>query len=59
MTNRRQMVKALTYDNPDHKIMLKIRQFQMTGKSTSKLITQAMIGTLVANRCNHQVLWIG
>ena len=23
-----------------------------------KLITHVMNGTLVANRCNHQVLWI-
>ena len=27
-------------------------------KVQGKLITQAMNGTSVANRCNHQVLWI-
>ena len=27
-----QMVKVLTYDIPDHKIKLKIRQFQVMGK---------------------------
>ena len=31
------MVKALTYDNPDHKIKLKIRQFQVMGKSTRQI----------------------
>ena len=51
------MVKALTYDIPDHKIKLKIRQFQWV-KIKGKLITQAMNGTSVANRCNHQVLRI-
>ena len=35
--NRRQMVKALTYDNLDHKIELKIRQFQVMGKSTRQI----------------------
>ena len=53
------MVKVLTYDIPDHKIKLKIGQFQVMGlKIQAKLITQAMNGTLVANRCNHQVLQI-
>ena len=53
------MVKVLTYDILDHKIKLKIQQFQVMGKKIQgKLITQAMNGTLVANRCNHQVLWI-
>ena len=53
------MVKALAYDIPDHKIKLKIRQFQVMGKKIQgKLMTQAMNGTLVANRCNHQVLQI-
>ena len=51
------MVKVLTYDIPDHKIKLKIRQIQIIGKKIQgKLITQAMNGTSVANRCNHQVL---
>ena len=36
------MVKALTYDNPDYKIKLKIRQFQVMVKVKGKLITQAM-----------------
>ena len=27
------MVKALTYDNPDQKIKLKIRQFQVMGRT--------------------------
>ena len=27
-----QMVKVLTYDIPDHKIKIKIPQFQVTGK---------------------------
>ena len=31
------MVKALTYDNPDHKIKLKIGQFQVMGKSTKQI----------------------
>ena len=54
------MVKVLTYDIPDYKIKLKIRQFQVMGKKKiqGKLITQAMNGTSVANRCNHQVLQI-
>ena len=30
----RQMVKILKYDNPYHKIKLKIRQIQVLGKST-------------------------
>ena len=34
---RRQMVKILKYDNPDHKIKLKIRQFQVMGKSTGQI----------------------
>ena len=51
------MVKVLTYDIPDYKIKLKIRQLQVMGKKMQgKLITQAMTGTSVANRCNHQVL---
>ena len=33
--NRRQMVKILKYDNPDHKIKLKIRQFQFKTLTTS------------------------
>ena len=53
------MVKVLTYDIPDHKIKLKIRQFDVMEKIQGKLITQAMNGTSVASRCNHQVLWIG
>ena len=51
------MVKDLTYDIPDYKIKLKTQEFQVMGKIQGKLITQAMNGTLVANRCNHQVLW--
>ena len=48
-----------SYDIPDHKIKLKIRQFQVMGKKIEvKLITQAMNGTSVANQCNHQVLQI-
>ena len=31
--------KILKYNNPDQKIKLKIRQFQVMGKSTGKLIT--------------------
>ena len=31
------MVKTLTYDNPDHKIKPKPRQFQVTGKSTGQI----------------------
>ena len=27
------MIKALTYDNPDQKIKLKIRQFQVMGRT--------------------------
>ena len=53
------MVKVLTYDIPDYKIKLKIRQLQVIGKKIQgKLITQAMNGTSVANRCSHQVLRI-
>ena len=53
------MVKVPTYDIPDHKLKLKIKQFQVMGKKIQgKLITQAMNGTLVANRCTHQVFWI-
>ena len=52
------MDKALTYNIPAHKIKLKIRQFQVISKMQGKLMTQAMNGTSVANRCNHQVLKI-
>ena len=53
------MVKILSYDIPDHKIKLKIRQFQIIGKKIQgKLITQAIDGTSVANQFNHQVLQI-
>ena len=53
------MVKILKYDNPDHKIKLKIRQIQVLGKSTGQTtVTQTMNGTSVADRCNHQVLRI-
>ena len=31
------MVKILKYDNPDHKIKLKIRQFQVMGESTGQI----------------------
>ena len=31
------MVKTLKYDNPDHKIKLKIQQFQVMGKSTGQI----------------------
>ena len=31
------MVKILKYDNPDYKIKLKIRQFQVMGKSTGQI----------------------
>ena len=34
---RRQMAKILKYDNLDHKIKLKIRQFQVMGKSTGQI----------------------
>ena len=58
-TNRREMVKVLTYNIPDYKIKLKIQQLQVMGKKIQgKLITQAMNGTSIAYRCNHQVLWI-
>ena len=53
------MLNVLTYDIPDYKIKLNIPQLQVMGKKMQdKLITQAMNGTSVANRCNHQVLWI-
>ena len=53
------MAKVLTYDIPNYKLKLKIRQLQAMGKKIQgKLITQAMNGTSVANRCNHQVLRI-
>ena len=45
------MAKVLTYDIPDYKIKLKIRQLQvMDKKLQGKLITQAMNGTSIANR---------
>ena len=31
------MVKALTYDIPDHKIKLKTRRFQVMGKNTRQI----------------------
>ena len=31
------MVKIPEYDNPDHKIKLKIRQFQVMGKTTGQI----------------------
>ena len=31
------MAKALTYDIPDHKIKLKIRQFQVMRKNTRQI----------------------
>ena len=31
------MVKILKHNNPDHKIKLKIRQFQVMGKSTGQI----------------------
>ena len=31
------MVKILKYDNPDHKIKLKIRQFQVMGKTKGQI----------------------
>ena len=31
------MAKILKYDNPDHKIKLKIRQFQVMGNSTGQI----------------------
>ena len=53
------MVKVPTYNIPDYKTKLKIRQLQVMGKNIQgKLITQAMNGTSVANLCNHQVLQI-
>ena len=36
-TNRRQMVKALKYDNPDHKTKLQTRHIQVTVKSTRQI----------------------
>ena len=53
--DRGQMVQILKYDNPGHKIKLKIRQFQVMGKSTGQ-INKLINGMSVANRCNHQVL---
>ena len=53
------MVTVLTNDIPDYKIKLKIRQLQVMGKEIKvNIVTQAMNGTSVANRCNHQVLRI-
>ena len=31
------MVKILKHDNPDHKIKMKIRQFQVMGKSIGQI----------------------
>ena len=31
------MVKILKYDNQDHKIKMKIQQFQVMGKSTGQI----------------------
>ena len=53
------MAKVLTYDTPNYKLKLKIQQLQVMGKKIQgKLMLQAMNGTSVANRCNHQVLQI-
>ena len=52
------MVKIPKYDNPYHKIKLKIRQIKYWVKVQGKLTTPAMNGASVANRCNHQVLRI-
>ena len=35
--NRTQMIEILKYDNPDHKIKLKIRQIQVLGESTGQI----------------------
>ena len=49
------MATVLTYDIPNYKLKLKIRQLQVMGKKIQgKLITQAMNGTSVANRCNKK-----
>ena len=66
--NGRVRIKAVTscsthkidqQEIPDYKVKLKTRQLQVMGKNIQgKLITQAMNGTSVANRCNHQVLRI-
>ena len=49
------MVKVLTYDIPDYRIKLKIRQLEVMGKKIQgKLITQAMNGTSVA-KCNVMI----
>ena len=45
----RQMVKILKYDNPYHKIKLKIRQIQVLGNSTGQINNTGY---------DHQVLWI-
>ena len=47
------MVKVLTYDIPDYKIKLKIRQLQVIGKKIQgKLITHAMNGSFKFLRTN-------
>ena len=48
-----QMDETLKYNNPEKE---KIRQIQITGKSTGELITQAMNAKLLPYRC--QMLWI-
>ena len=54
--NREQIDKTKNCDNPVYKRELGISKFSI--KIPRELITQAMNGTLVANRCNHQVLGI-
>ena len=53
---RDQEKPKLKYNNPDSR-----RRFNKSTLYTKifwQLITHTMDGTLVADRCNHQVLWI-
>ena len=42
------MVKALTYDIPDHKIKLKIREFQVMGKNTRQINNTGFLYVYIA-----------
>ena len=50
------MDKTLKHDNPDSQ--RKFNKSEQDAKVLSKLITQAMNGTSVANQCSHQMLLI-
>ena len=52
------MVKTLTYDNQDHKIKLKIRQFQVMGKSTRQINNHSMITLKLSSSWCFSIGWV-